>query len=478
MTTREVRLAAQQDSQVRQGLDDVRREVGVSAEFPADVLAAAEDAARQRWSDGYADATDVPFVTIDPASSMDLDQAVHVQPEGSGHRVRYAISDVAAFAPAGGPIDTEARRRGMTIYAPDTRVPLHPTVLCEDAASLLPDQLRPAVLWDLRLDADGAVRDVAVSRALVRSRAKLSYDQVQRALDDGTADDLLQGVRAVGQARQEQERARGGVDLPVPEQTVEPVAGGWELTFRAPLPIEGWNAQVSLLTGMTAAQLMLDGGTGILRTMPPPQPEDLDRVRRTAEGLGMTWPAGGSYADLIRSADPQQPAHLAFLSLATTLLRGAGYTPFQGAPPQLATHSAVAAPYAHVTAPLRRLVDRFGTEAALAAYEGRPVPDWVTGALDELPGLMAEATRTSRAVERECINLVEAVLLNPRVGEVFPASVVDRDQKGSFTIVIQQPGVRARSQGPLTVGSHAQVVLHTADPQRRTVLFAPEGGSG
>lgn len=471
MTTREVRFGAGQDGAVRAGLAEVRRELNIPAEFPADVLAEAEVAARKQWSDGYADATDVAFVTVDPPESMDLDQAVHIEPDGAGFRVRYAIADVAAFAPPGGPIDTEARRRGLTVYAPDGRVPLHPTVLSEGAASLLPDQVRPAVLWDLRLDDSGAVVDVEVGRALVRSRARLSYDGVQTALDTGTTDPLLLGLREVGLRRQEIERQRGGIDLPVPEQVVEQVDDGWSLTFRAPLPVEGWNAQISLLTGMTAAQLMIEGGTGILRTMPAPQPEDLARVRRTAAGLGLTWPEGGSYADLIRSADPDRPAHLAFLSLATTLLRGAAYTAFDQAPPQLATHSAVAASYAHVTAPLRRLVDRFGTEAALAAHHGRPVPGWVTEALPTLPDLMAQATRTARAVERESINLVEAVLLNPRVGEVFRAAVVDSDDRGGFTIVIKQPGVRAKSTGPLTVGVQAEVELAAADPERRTVLF-------
>ena len=96
-------------------------------------------------------------------------------------------------------------------------------------------------------------------------------------------------------------------------------------------------------------------------------------MRRTAKALGLTWPQDGSYADLIRTADPRQPAHLAFLSLATTLLRGAGYDVRRRAP-ELSTHSAVAAPYAHVTAPLRRLVDRFGTEIALAAVAGENTP--------------------------------------------------------------------------------------------------------
>lgn len=369
----------------------------------------------------------------------------------------------------------------MTFYSPDGRVPLHPVALSEGAASLLPNQDRPAVVWRLMADEQGRLASTEVFRGVVRSRARLSYAQVQDELDradrGGAADDMLLALREVGRLRQAQERLRGGIDLPVPEQVVTNDAGSWRLSFRAPLAVEGWNAQVSLLTGMAAAELMLAGGVGILRTMPSPQEADLTRVRRTATALGLTWPADGSYADLIWSADPEQPAHLAFLSLATTLLRGAGYTAFEGALPDLTTHSAVAAPYAHVTAPLRRLVDRFGTEVALSISAGREVPDWAVSALGGLPDLMMAATRTSRALERESINLIEAILLQDRVGERFSASVVDRDtrKRDIYSIVIRDPGVRAKAKGALEVGTRAEVVLETADPQRRLVLFQVDG---
>lgn len=476
MTSRFVRLA-DQDAQVRAGLQSVRTELEIPESFPPEVLQAAQAAADSVPGGDRRDLTDIAFVTIDPEGSRDLDQAVHVARSGDGFVVHYAIADVAAFAPAGGAIDREARRRGLTLYAPDGRIPLHPMVLSEGAASLLPDQATPAAVWRVEVAADGIVTSADVQRAVVRSRAQLSYEQVQQQLDaadaGGEADPLLLDLRAVGLLRQEQERLRGGIDLPVPEQVVDHIDGEWVLSFRAPLPVERWNAQISLMTGMAAADLMLSAGIGVLRTMPQPQAADLDRVRRTAKALGLAWPHNGSYADLIRSADPEQPAHLAFLSLATTLLRGAGYTTFDGDPPPLRTHSAVAAPYAHVTAPLRRLVDRFGTEIALSVCAGSEVPSWVREALGQLPDLMMSATRLSRSLERESINLIEAVLLADRVGETFDASVVDRDprRRSDFSIVIRDPAVRAKAKGHLEVGTRAPVVLATSDPQRRSVLF-------
>src|SRR6476620_10666029 len=133
---------------LRAGIAGIQAELEVSPAFPADVERAARTAAAApRLPD--LDRTEIAFVTIDPPGSMDLDQALHLEREGDGYVVHYAIADVAAFVTAGDPVDAEARRRGTTLYAPDRRTPLHPEVLSEGAASLLPDQVRPALLWTL-----------------------------------------------------------------------------------------------------------------------------------------------------------------------------------------------------------------------------------------------------------------------------------------------------------------------------------------
>ena len=101
------------------------------------------------------DRRDVELLTIDPPGSRDLDQALHLERRGAGFRVHYAIADVASFVTPGGALDAEAHARGQTIYLPGEKVPLHPPVLSEGAASLLPGQDRPAFLWTLDLDGDG-----------------------------------------------------------------------------------------------------------------------------------------------------------------------------------------------------------------------------------------------------------------------------------------------------------------------------------
>src|SRR5690606_18974720 len=135
------------------------------------------------------DATGIPFFTVDPPGSRDLDQAMHLSRHGTGYRVRYAIADVAAFVTPDGPLDKEAHERVLTLYFPALRIPLHPPVLSEDAASLPPGQPRPAAVWTIDLDADGRTTAVDVRRALIRSHARLDYASVQRQIDTGTAEE-------------------------------------------------------------------------------------------------------------------------------------------------------------------------------------------------------------------------------------------------------------------------------------------------
>ncbi|MEU3408776.1 RNB domain-containing ribonuclease [Streptomyces sp. NPDC006670] len=480
MPHRHMRMAGADGASLGAALRGLRTRLGVPDAFPAEVLAEAERAAAAPRLPAE-DATDVPLFTIDPPASVDLDQAMHLAKRpGGGYRVHYAIADVAAFVTPGGALDTEAHRRVTTLYFPDGRVPLHPQVLSEGAASLLPGQARPALLWRLDLDADGRVETTDVRRALVRSRAKLDYDGVQKAIDTGTAEPALALLKDVGTLREALETARGGISLNVPEQEVVPAAdGSYGLAYRAPQPADGWNAQISLMTGMAAADLMLAAGTGILRTLPAAPDGAVGRLRRAAQALRIDWPHHVPYAALVRSLDPRIPAHAAFLQECTALLRGAGYTVFTGGErPEHAVHAAVAAPYTHCTAPLRRLVDRYAGELCVAAVAGTAPPAWAVEALAGLPHEMQEGTRLANSVERECVDLVEAALLKDRVGETFEATVIDVEERDpqAGTVHLEDPAVvgRVRSQAaPLPLGDRIRVRLTQADPGTAKILFAP-----
>src|SRR3954451_8754535 len=202
---------------LQDGITAIQKELGVVADFPAAVERAAK-AAADRPRLPRLDRTDIPFVTIDPAESRDLDQALHLERDGDGYVVHYAIADVAAFIEPGGALDQEAHRRGESMYGADSLVPLHPRELSEGAASLLPDQVCPAYLWTISLDATGAQTDARVERARVRSRAQLDYVGAQQLIDSGKGGPVLDLLAEVGRLRLHQEAERGGVNLPMPEQ--------------------------------------------------------------------------------------------------------------------------------------------------------------------------------------------------------------------------------------------------------------------
>lgn len=461
------------DSAIAEGLRAIRDELHITDDFSPDIESAAADAANRRFTAGtdHVDARAVPFVTIDPPGSTDLDQAYHAEPTALGYRVHYAIADVAAFCDLGTALATEALERGVTLYAPDRRAPIYPTALSEGAASLLPGVDRPALLWTIDVGRDGSLGDATVERALVQSREKLSYDDAQSRIDNGVADESLRLLRDIGRARIAQEEQRGAVSLSLPEQQLERVAGGYTLRFRATLPVEQWNAQISLLTGIAAARIMVAGGVGLLRTLPPPTADTVATLRRAARVLRIDWPASMGYAQRIRTLDPAQHRHAALMHQAARLFRGAGYLAFDGRAPAHAEHSAIASTYAHVTAPLRRVGDRYANEVVLSLCAGRPVPTDVRAALAGLPGVLGRAQQRQNALDRAALDLGESLALSDRVGQVFTAAVVNLDQRRAV-IEIAEPAIVAEiAPDGVALGAELRVRLVSVDQRERTLRF-------
>jgi exoribonuclease R len=460
-----------------QDFSGIRAEFRLPTDYPTAALVEVEQAV-SRSLGPREDATDLPMITIDPPGAKDLDQALLIgRRRSGGYRLDYAIADPGLFIRPGGALDAESRRRGQTLYLPDELVPLHPPTLSEDAASLLPEETRPAVLWTIDCDANGVLERVHVRRAMVRSVARFDYDTVRDRLAAGTPHPSYALLPELGGLRREIAVARGAVELQLPEQrAVADGNGGWQLVLRSRVDVEAWNAEMSLLTGMAAAQLMLGAGIGVLRTLPDPEPEAMDSLRRRASALGVDWPAGETAAGVLAALDPNRPEALAFHVDATRLLRGAGYTVLDveaGLHAETTTHAGIGAAYAHVTAPIRRLVDRFGTEVCVAVAAGRDVPEWVRGALPGLPALMASSDTLASRVDKACLSQVEAWVLADRVGETFPAVVLHAESRGGEVFVADPPVVARCVGDELPEGERITVRLIEADVTRRKVTFEP-----
>jgi exoribonuclease R len=444
------------------GLAAIREQYHLPAAFPPEVLAEAQQASNRTFP-GHRDRTDRPFVTLDPLSSTDLDQAFAIEMAGPDLLLHYAIADVASFVDPGSAIDREAWERGETIYLPDGKTGLYPPVLSEGAASLLPDGERPAVVFTVRVDPAGAVGLAGVERAMIRSRAKLGYATV-------TKDQLPDGFFELARRIAANETARGASRVDPPQQEVTQLAdGSFALEFRAVSTAEIANAALSLAANMAIGDMLFAHHTGLFRVMPDPDKRARRRIAESAQALGIHWPKEESLHDLQRRLDPNDKAQAALMLAIRRSGAHASYAAYrEGERPW---HWAMAATYVHATAPLRRLADRYVIECALAVASGLAVPDRITEAFQQLPAVMARADARAAQVGAAAVDLAEAVELQARIGQSFNGQVTDVDQRGAR---VQLCGEAIIVRVPLakpSIGDRVHLKLVGSDPAQRKTQF-------
>lgn len=445
-----------------QGLKEIRTRFQLPSAFPEPVLVAAEAAVR-RLSSEHVDRTDRPFITLDPATSTDLDQAFAIERSGTDLLLHYAIADVGWFVSDGDAIDEEAWKRGTSQYLPDGKVALYPPIISEAAASLLPDGPRPAVIFTVRINPEGQAKLDGAERAIIHSRAKLAYDSVQPSQLPPDFGDLAERIRRA-------EDRRGASRVDPPEQEVVALSGGgYALTFRPRLRSEEDNAALSLATNLAIADALLAHHCGLFRVMPSPDEKAVARLRQTARAFRLKWPAMETLDQFQRGLHASDPKEAAFMLAIRRAGDRASYVPYREG--EVPWHSAMAATYAHATAPLRRLADRYVVNATFAIANGRPVPDKVVQAFEAVPKVMATASALGGQIERAAIDLAEAVMLQGREGEMFPAIITDVDERGARIQLRDLPVVARVDTDGLAPGDALSVRLTAADPARQRIAF-------
>ena len=447
-----------------EGLPRIRTEYQVPAEFPPEVLVTAA-AAAQRVPTQHADLTRVPFVTLDPASSTDLDQAFWIESSGSDLLLQYAIADVSWFVADGDEVDIEAWRRGTTLYLPDGKAGLYPPVLSEDAASLLPSGPRPAVVFTIRVSSNGTAVLDGAERATIRSRAKLAYDRVAPSELPKGFGELAQRVRAA-----EALRGTARIDPPEQEVTRDP-NGGFKLVFKPRLQSEVDNATLSLAANLAIADALWSHRTGLFRVMDEPDEKAVARLRLNASALGVQWPHAMPLRAFERSLRPDLPRDAAMMMAIRRAGKGAEYAAYrEGVRPW---HAAMAAMYTHATAPLRRLADKYVIRAALEIANGRPVSATVTEAFRKLPPVMARADAMSSRVDRAVVDLAEAAMLVGAEGTVYDAVVLEASERSTKVQLDKLPVVTRVAITALEPGQAVKLNLVSVDMVGRLVAFEP-----
>lgn len=447
---------------LNQGLAAIRTEFQIPAGFPPEVLEAASRAAL-RTPGAHVDRTAVPFVTLDPASSTDLDQAFWIEASGSDLLLSYAIADIAWFVDDGDVIDAEAWRRGETLYLPDGKASLYPPQLSEKVASLLPDGPRPAIILTVRVDPEGEVKLEGAERALIRSRAKLAYDRVVAA-------ELPPHFGELALRMQKAEERRGAARVDPPEQEVVALPeGGFALAFRPRVEAEAQNASLSLAANLAVADALLAHETGLFRVMAEPDARSIARLRLGAQALGVNWPEQMALKDFeltLTANDPQQAALMLAIRRAGP---GASYAPYRSG--ETPWHAAMAATYCHATAPLRRLADRYVLRAVLDIANGRAFAPAVTEAFEKLPKVMARADALAGKVERAALDLAETVLLTGREGETFRALVTEAEERAAKVQFCDQPVLVRLAASGLVPGQIVNLRLAQIDSVKRKLVF-------
>jgi exoribonuclease R len=461
------RIEQKAEASLGQGFKAIRESFQLPTGFPPEVVdevsrvEAEFDLDRDVRQGRRRDAMEIPFVTLDPTTSTDLDQAFFIERDGSWLVLHYALADVAAFVLPGGAIEREAWKRGMTIYGFAEKVPLYPIEISQHAASLLPDGPRPAILVVVAIDDHGGLKLRSVERVACRSRAKLSYSTV----DLSTMPLCEEFARRMWRAESE----RGAYRFDFPQQEIvadSDSPGGVRLDLVQPLYSEKVNASFSLAANIALAELMQASHIGLFRNMAEPAPQAISRLRYEAQALGIEWSRHEKLRDLLKRLDPDDVTVQRFSILARRAGGRAEYAIYTST--NSPWHSAIASVYAHGTAPMRRLADRYVLELTLKLYAGQSIEERDRDKLNSLAPIMTSSDLRSRNVERAIIDLIEAVSLQDRIGEIIDAEVVDADSQIVQTL---DSAIRSRAAriGSAENGDIIQVRIDEADPIRRLV---------
>lgn len=226
---------------------------------------------------------------------------------------------------------------------------------------------------------------------------------------------------------------------------------------------------LSLATNLAIADALLAHHTGLFRVMAEPTERAIASLRRTAEAFEIAWPPDVTFKTFERTLDQHDPRQAALMLAIRRAGQGASYAPWQDG--VLPWHSAMGATYAHATAPLRRLADRYVVRAALEIANGGAIPMVVSEVFEKLPFAMARADALDARVNRAVVDLAEALLLAGQEGALFSAIVTDVDERWA-RIQLRELAIVARvSAIGLRPGDALRIRLLKADVEARAVTF-------
>jgi ribonuclease R len=414
--------------------------------FPAEVLAEAGHAkgvGPQDRENGREDLRAIPLVTIDGADARDFDDAVFAEPEGAGYRLIVAIADVAHYVRPGGALDRSARERGNSVYFPDRVVPMLPEALSNGWCSLRPNEDRACLFAEMRIANDGRKLSHRFGRGLMRSAARLTYEEVQEAREAKREtpgfplDDLYGAFERLLAAR----RQRGTLDLDLPEWKVALDAEGRvaSVTKRTRLDSHRLIEEFMVLANIAAAEeLERLHKPVVYRVHAPPSEVKLEGLRTYLHGMSISLPAG----DQIHPRD---------LDAVLTRVVGTDEAPLVNdavlrsqsqaaySPENLGHFGLALTRYAHFTSPIRRYADLLVHRSLIGAL-GFGTDGLTTEEVARLEDTCEHITRTERRAaqaERDATDRYMAAFMADKVGCMFDARISGVTRFGLFVTLME-----------------------------------------
>lgn len=498
------------------------RRARLEAEAAEERVGAAERRAR-------VDLSDLPFVTIDPATAKDHDDAVfaeeredeaplHVvgkprREQGASWRRRLwvAIADVSHFVPVGGFVDGEARRRGNSFYFPDRAIPMLPERLSNDLCSLRPDVERRAIVVELRLTEDGRVADALFHEALIRSRAKLAYEEAADFLASEAKSakrgepewgPSLRCLERVARDLRRRREAEGAVELELPEVriVVDETGRAIDAVLRERNPAHGLIEEAMLAANRAVAgALERAGRPAIHRVHPPPAPQRLAALEALLERHGFApdgeLDAPGVLPAMLRAARGA-PAEERIHVAALRSMSQARYASESGGHYALRFDH-----YLHFTSPIRRYADLAVHRALRQLMRGEPAERGGAEDADRAERLalwLSGRERVATEAERDAQALAACAIMAGREGQAFDAAVVSPTEFGLFVRLVrpavdglvpmrllggrwtfdpdEEVLVEAGGRRRHGAGDTLRVRLVSVDPDRGRLAFRPAGG--
>ncbi len=410
-------------------------------EFPKEAVSEAE-AARPVTLEGRTDLRQIPLVTIDGADARDFDDAVFAEHDGEGWHLIVAIADVSHYVKPASALDKTAYERGNSTYFPDRVVPMLPEALSNELCSLKPHVDRACLAAHLWLDKQGELVRWQFSRGVMKSHARLTYEQAQAA-KDGRPDDITRPLiekvihplygafRCLLHAR----GRRGTLELDLPERKIEIENGKVKsVNVRERLDSHRLIEEFMITANVAAAaQLEGKGCVCLYRIHDKPTELKLEGLRDFLDTLGI-------------SLVPKKQLHPKFL---TQILENAAGKPHAQvvnemmlrsqsqavySPENIGHFGLALAKYAHFTSPIRRYADLIVHRGLIRACKlgSDGLTEREIEKLEDIADHISTTERRSAAAERDATDRFVTLFMADRVGATFPARISGVARFGLF----------------------------------------------